>query len=95
LTFLTNIKPGATRPSDDSVPAADANGVLPPVARLTPDQAMLVPEGYTSKLAARTGIIDPESTFSCFEELFMPRVLACMRDVASDTGTLAIPDHTG
>ena len=55
---------------------ADANGVLPPVARLTPEQAMLwFLMGYTSKLAGtETGIIDPETTFSrFFGEPFMPR----------------------
>ena len=43
---------------------ADANGVLPPVAKLTPEQAMLwFLMGYTSKLAGtETGIVDPVST---------------------------------
>ena len=56
--------------------AADANGVLPPVARLTPEQAILwFQMGYTSKLAGtETGIVDPVSTFSrFFGEPFMPR----------------------
>ncbi|HHS97616.1 MAG TPA: phosphoenolpyruvate carboxykinase (ATP) [Chloroflexi bacterium] len=56
--------------------AADANGVLPPVAKLTPEQAMLwFLMGYTSKLAGtETGIVDPVSTFSrFFGEPFMPR----------------------
>jgi len=56
--------------------AADANGVLPPVAKLTPEQAMLwFLMGYTSKLAGtETGIIDPKTAFSrFFGEPFMPR----------------------
>ncbi len=55
---------------------ADANGVLPPVSKLTREQAMLwFLMGYTSKLAGtETGIVDPVSTFSrFFGEPFMPR----------------------
>ncbi len=78
LTFLTNIKPGSRsgHPRTILFLAADANGVLPPVARLSAEQAMLwFLMGYTSKLAGtETGIIDPVSTFSrFFGEPFMPR----------------------
>ncbi|RPI58372.1 MAG: phosphoenolpyruvate carboxykinase (ATP) [Chloroflexi bacterium] len=78
LTFLSNIKtlPVGDHPKTILFLAADANGVLPPVARLTPDQAMLwFLMGYTSKLAGtETGIVDPVSTFSrFFGEPFMPR----------------------
>jgi len=78
LTFLTNIKPSSTsgHPKTILFLTADANGVLPPIARLTPQQAMLwFLMGYTSKLAGtETGIIDPVSTFSrFFGEPFMPR----------------------
>jgi len=55
---------------------ADANGVLPPVARLDEASAMLwFLMGYTSKLAGtETGITEPRSTFSrFFGEPFMPR----------------------
>ena len=55
---------------------ADANGVLPPVARLSRDQAMLwFMMGYTSKLAGtETGVTEPVSTFSrFFGGPFMPR----------------------
>jgi len=55
---------------------ADANGVLPPVARLTPEQAMFwFLMGYTSKVAGtETGIVAPVSTFSrFFGAPFMPR----------------------
>ncbi len=48
---------------------ADAFGVLPPVAKLTKEQAMYhFISGYTSKLAGnRTGITEPQATFStCF-----------------------------
>jgi phosphoenolpyruvate carboxykinase (ATP) len=78
LRFLTNIKtlPVGSHPRTILFLAADANGVLPPVARLTPEQAMLwFLMGYTSKLAGtETGIVDPVSTFSrFFGEPFMPR----------------------
>jgi phosphoenolpyruvate carboxykinase (ATP) len=78
LRFLSNIKtpPVGDHPKTILFLAADANGVLPPVARLAPEQAMLwFLMGYTSKLAGtETGIVDPVSTFSrFFGEPFMPR----------------------
>ena len=48
---------------------ADAFGVLPPIARLTPDQAMYhFLSGYTAKVAGtEIGVTEPEATFStCF-----------------------------
>jgi len=78
LTFLENIKESSIggHPSTILFLTADANGVLPPISRLTPEQAMLwFLMGYTSKLAGtETGIVDPVSTFSrFFGEPFMPR----------------------
>ncbi|MGI0485784.1 phosphoenolpyruvate carboxykinase (ATP) [Pantanalinema rosaneae CENA516] len=54
---------------------ADAFGVLPPISRLTREQAMYhFLSGYTSKLAGtERGITTPESTFSaCFGQVFFP-----------------------
>ena len=54
---------------------ADAFGVLPPIAKLTPEQAMYYfLSGYTSKLAGtERGIVEPEATFStCFGSPFLP-----------------------
>lgn len=54
---------------------ADAFGVLPPVAKLTPEQAMYYfISGYTSKLAGtERGITEPQATFSaCFGAPFLP-----------------------
>lgn len=55
---------------------ADAFGVLPPVAKLTKEQAKYYfVSGYTSKLAGtERGIVNPETTFStCFGAPFLPR----------------------
>jgi phosphoenolpyruvate carboxykinase (ATP) len=55
---------------------ADAFGVMPPIARLTPDQAMYhFLSGYTAKVAGtEIGVTEPEATFStCFGAAFMPR----------------------
>ncbi len=78
LRFLSNVKESSTSSAPKTILflAADATGVLPPVAKLTPEQAMLwFLMGYTSKLAGtETGIVDPVATFSrFFGEPFMPR----------------------
>jgi phosphoenolpyruvate carboxykinase (ATP) len=54
---------------------ADAFGVLPPIAKLTKEQAMFhFLSGYTSKLAGtERGITSPQATFStCFGSPFLP-----------------------
>jgi phosphoenolpyruvate carboxykinase (ATP) len=73
--------PGAVIPGVGGPPktivflTADAFGVLPPVAKLGPEQAMYhFLSGYTSKLAGtERGITAPEATFSsCFGAPFLP-----------------------
>jgi len=78
LSYLSNIKdpPTGGHPKTILFLTADANGVIPPVSRLTREQAMLwFLMGYTSKLAGtETGIVDPRTVFSrFFGEPFMPR----------------------
>jgi len=78
LDYLSNIKPSSVSDHPETILflTADANGVIPPVSKLDPNQAMLwFLMGYTSKLAGtETGVTEPESIFSrFFGQPFMPR----------------------
>jgi phosphoenolpyruvate carboxykinase (ATP) len=78
LRYLSNIKKSSTstHPKTILFLTADANGVIPPISKLTTEQAMFwFLMGYTSKLAGtETGITEPVSTFSrFFGAPFMPR----------------------
>ncbi|MGJ8528590.1 phosphoenolpyruvate carboxykinase [Maritalea sp.] len=76
LTALANVSRTGMGPTPKSVIllTADAFGVLPPIARLTPDQAIYhFLSGYTAKVAGtERGITEPQATFSaCFGAPFM------------------------
>ncbi|HXV75306.1 MAG TPA: phosphoenolpyruvate carboxykinase (ATP) [Candidatus Polarisedimenticolaceae bacterium] len=104
LSFLDNIKtpPVGDHPKTILFLAADANGVLPPVARLNPNQAMLwFLMGYTSKLAGtERGVVDPVTTFSrFFGAPFMPRLpdhyAKMLGDKLAEHGTKVFLVNTG
>jgi phosphoenolpyruvate carboxykinase (ATP) len=66
----------AGQPRNVVMLTCDAFGVLPPIARLTPAQAMYhFLSGFTSKVAGtERGVTEPSPTFStCFGAPFMPR----------------------
>jgi phosphoenolpyruvate carboxykinase (ATP) len=82
VTYPVDFIPGATIPSvagharNVIFLTADAFGVLPPVSRLSPEQAMYYfINGYTSKLAGtEAGVTEPVPNFSpCFGGPFLPR----------------------
>ena len=65
----------ALHPSRIIFLTCDAFGVLPPIAKLTKEQAIyFFLSGYTAKIAGtERGINEPQATFSaCFGEAFMP-----------------------
>ncbi len=80
----------------------DAFGVLPPIARLTPAQAMYhFLSGFTSKVAGtERGVTEPQPTFStCFGAPFMPRrpevYGALLRDRIAEAGASCWLVNTG
>lgn len=77
LEFIGN----AVKPSIGGIPknifflTCDAYGILPPISKLTPGQAMYwFLSGYTAKVAGtEAGITEPKTTFStCFGAPFLP-----------------------
>jgi len=78
LRYNSNVKESAVsgHPKTILFLTADAYGVLPPISKLSPEQAMFwFIMGYTSKLAGtETGITEPQAAFSrFFGAPFMPR----------------------
>jgi phosphoenolpyruvate carboxykinase (ATP) len=77
ITHIENHKRSLKAPHPKKIIflTADAFGVLPPVSRLTKEQAMYYfMSGYTAKVAGtERGITEPVATFSsCFGEAFLP-----------------------
>lgn len=78
MDFIANAAPDgrAGHPRNIVMLTCDAFGVLPPIARLDPAQAMYhFLSGYTARVAGtETGISEPQAVFSaCFGAPFMPR----------------------
>jgi phosphoenolpyruvate carboxykinase (ATP) len=78
LEQITNALPTkrAGHPRSVIMLTADAFGILPPIARLTRDQAMFYfLSGFTAKLAGtEIGVTEPQPTFStCFGAPFLPQ----------------------
>ncbi len=76
VEFIPNVVPGlkAGHPSTIVMLTADAFGVLPPISRLSKEQAMYhFLSGYTAKVAGtERGVTEPTATFStCFGAPFM------------------------
>jgi phosphoenolpyruvate carboxykinase (ATP) len=76
LPYIHNYVPEAQggHPKNVVFLTADAYGVLPPISRLTPDQAMFYfLSGYTAKVAGtERGVKEPQPTFSaCFGAAFL------------------------
>jgi phosphoenolpyruvate carboxykinase (ATP) len=76
LHYIRNIVPTGRggHPRNVVFLTADAFGVLPPIARLTPDQARYYfLSGYTAKVAGtERGVKEPQATFSsCFGAVFL------------------------
>lgn len=77
LHHIRNVVPGslAGHPRNIFFLTADAFGVLPPISKLTPAQAMYhFISGYTAKVAGtEAGVTEPQATFSaCFGAPFLP-----------------------
>ena len=77
LDFISNAQESGTGgiPENIFFLTCDAYGVLPPISKLTPAQAMYqFISGYTAKVAGtEAGVTEPKSTFSaCFGAPFLP-----------------------
>ncbi len=89
LSYLPIVEPSLTGPHASNIVylSADAFGVLPPISRLSREQAMYyLISGYTSKLAGtERGVVDPEATFStCFGAPFLPLAASYYANVLRD-----------
>jgi phosphoenolpyruvate carboxykinase (ATP) len=104
IYYIDNASPSglAPHPQDIIMLTCDAFGVLPPISRLTPQQAMYhFLSGYTAKVAGtEAGVVEPQATFStCFGAPFMalpPTVYAeLLRDRITQHGSTCWLINTG
>ncbi len=104
LEFISNASATARggQPKNVIMLTCDAFGVLPPIAKLTPAQAMYhFLSGFTSKVAGtEKGVTEPQPTFStCFGAPFMPLrpevYGAMLRDKIAETGATCWLVNTG
>ena len=104
LSFIPNASATGTAGHPDNIImlTADAFGVLPPISRMTPSQAMYhFLSGYTAKVAGtEKGVTEPEATFStCFGAPFMPRHPSeygnLLRDLIAEHGASCWLVNTG
>lgn len=89
LTHLPNVVKSGVAPDPKNIVflSADAFGVLPPISRLSREQAMYYfMSGYTAKLAGtERGVTEPDATFSpCFGAPFLPLPPSYYADVLKD-----------
>ncbi len=104
LDYISNASTSSLggQPKNIIMLTCDAFGVLPPIARLTPAQAMYhFLSGFTSKVAGtEQGVTEPQPTFStCFGAPFMPRRPEVygnlLRDKIAKTGATCWLVNTG
>ena len=104
IDYIPNAVPEGRGGQPDNVVflTADAFGVLPPISRLTPSQAMYhFLSGYTAKVAGtERGVTEPRATFSaCFGAPFLPRhpgvYAEMLGDKLRDTGARVWLVNTG
>src|SRR5437868_11926655 len=89
IEFIANAEPSGRggHPANIVFLTCDAFGVMPPLARLTPEQALYhFLSGYTAKVAGtEAGVTEPEATFStCFAAPFLPLHPARYADLLAD-----------
>ncbi|RZK55125.1 MAG: phosphoenolpyruvate carboxykinase (ATP), partial [Pedobacter sp.] len=77
INYIANAMEPSVAPTPQNIffLTADAFGVLPPISKLTPGQAMFhFISGYTAKVAGtEAGVTEPQLTFSaCFGKAFLP-----------------------
>ncbi|TJY68547.1 phosphoenolpyruvate carboxykinase (ATP) [Sphingobacterium alkalisoli] len=77
IEYITNAKKPSLggNPKNIFFLTCDAFGILPPISKLTKEQAMYhFISGYTAKVAGtEIGVVEPQTTFSaCFGRVFLP-----------------------